>query len=76
MFQCLEEDEQHERPHRLDTMVSTKSNMTKAHLKRFQVKYMHKQARKTNYHVIMHLTTRDKNKYNIVKYYYVVKFTN
>jgi hypothetical protein len=48
VFQCLEMDEQHEGPHQFDTMVSSKSNMTKAYLKRFQVKYMQKQARITN----------------------------
>jgi hypothetical protein len=30
VFQCLEEDEQHEGSHQLGTMVSNKSNMTKA----------------------------------------------
>jgi hypothetical protein len=62
MFQCLEGDEQHEGPHQFGTMVSNKSNMTKAYLKRFQVKYMQRQARKTDYQVIIRLTTRDENK--------------
>jgi large subunit ribosomal protein L5e len=50
--------------------------MTKAYFKRFQVQYMHMQSRKIDYHVIIHLTTQDKNKYNTPKYHYVVKFTN
>jgi hypothetical protein len=57
-------------------MVSNKSNMTKADFKRFQVKYMHMWAKKFNCHAIIHLTTKDKNKYNTPKYHYVVKFTN
>ncbi len=60
----------------LTPMVSSKSNMTKAYFKRFQVQYMHMQSRKIDYHVIIHLTTQDKNKYNTPKYHYVVKFTN
>ncbi len=76
VFQFLEEDEQHEGPNQLGTMVSSKSNMTKAYLKRFQVKYMHRQAKKTNYQVIIRLTTRDENKYNTLKTCYVVKFTS
>jgi len=62
VFQCLEEDEQHEGPHQFGTMVSSKSNMTKAYFKGFQVKYMCKQARKIDYHAIIHLTIWDKNK--------------
>jgi hypothetical protein len=50
--------------------------MTKAHLKRFQVKYMHMQARKTDYEVIICLTTQDDNNYNAPKYHYFVKFTS
>jgi len=76
MSECLEKDEQHKGPHQLDTMASSKSNMTQAYLKRFQIKYMHRQARKTDYQVIIHLTTQDENKYNTLKYRYVVKFTN
>jgi hypothetical protein len=56
-------------------MVSNESNMTKAYLKRFQVKYMHMQARKIDYHAIIHLTIQDDNMYNTLKYCYVVKFT-
>ncbi len=50
--------------------------MTKAYLKRFQFKYVHKQARKSDYQVIKHLTTRNENKYNAPKYRYVIKFTS
>jgi large subunit ribosomal protein L5e len=57
-------------------MVSSKSNMTKAYFKRFQVKYKHRRARKIDYQAIIHFTTEDENKYNTLKYCYVVKFTN
>ncbi len=57
-------------------MVSSKSNMTKAYFKRFQVKNMHMQARKTDYQAIIHLTIQDDNMYNTLKYRYVVKFTS
>jgi hypothetical protein len=76
VFWCLEEDEQHQGPHQLATMVSSKSNMTKAYFKRFQIKYRHMWARKTNYQVIICLTIQDKNKYITPKYCYVVRFTN
>jgi hypothetical protein len=76
VFRCLEKYEQHERPQQLDTMVSSKSNMTEAYFKRFQVKYMHMQAKKIDYQAIICLTIQDNNKYNTPKYHYVVKFTN
>jgi hypothetical protein len=38
VFQYLEEDEEHKGPHQFNTMVSSKSNMTKAYLKRFQAR--------------------------------------
>ncbi len=50
--------------------------MIKANLKRFQVKYMHRQARKIDYQVIIRLTIQDENKYNTLKYRYDVKFSN
>jgi large subunit ribosomal protein L5e len=55
---------------------SSKSNMMKVYFKRFQVKYMHRQAKKTNHQAVICQTTQDKNKYNTLKYRYVVKFTN
>jgi hypothetical protein len=76
MFQCLEKDEQHEGLDQFNTMVSSKSNMTNAYLKRFQIKYMHMQARKIDYQVVICLTTWGENKYNTSKYHYVVKFTS
>jgi hypothetical protein len=76
LFQCLEKDEQHERPHQLCAMVSNKANMNKAYLKRFQVKYMHMQARKINYQAVMHRTIWNENKHNTLKTCYVVTFTN
>jgi hypothetical protein len=57
-------------------MVFSKSNITKAYLKMFQIKYMHMQAKKTNYQAIICLTTWDENKYNTLNYHYVVKFTS
>jgi hypothetical protein len=56
VFQCLEEDELHQGPHQLGTMVFNKSNMTKAYFKRFQVKYRHMQAKKIDYQAITRLT--------------------
>ncbi len=57
-------------------MVSNKANMNKAYLKRFQVKYMHMQARKINYQAVMHRTIWNENKHNTLKTCYVVTFTN
>lgn len=77
VFRCLEENEQHYGPHQFGTMlVSSKSNVTKAYFKRFQIKYMNRRARKIHYRAIIHLTTQDENKYNTSKYNYVVKFTH
>jgi len=49
---------------------------TKAYFKRFQVKFRRRREGKTDYRQRKRLVAQDKNKYNIPKYRFVVRFSN
>jgi len=48
----------------------------KSYFKRFQVKFRRRREGKTDYKARKNLIKQDKNKYNIPKYRFVVRFTN